>query len=244
MPSTDLDLDMDNPKAVGVLDRLTTNVAMAMIAVLPTLAISLFMPWRLQALLAPDEPEGRKGLLLAPGAFLPLSLFVCLMASALVATPEDITRNAAFIGPRLAFSIQSAIAEGNILKAVAAILPIYVFTVIVGGLGSVLRPLTRQDWTLRISLRAVFYVVGAVVSLIILVTALADLSWRFNQSGEIASLIYRISPFLILSAILWIYLWIFRNGGSVSWVRSIGLSLAMISLKFIVLTALQFLSTL
>ncbi|MEM8615832.1 MAG: hypothetical protein AAGF20_02750 [Pseudomonadota bacterium] len=236
------DLDLEKPTAVGVLDRLTTNVALSLIAVLPTLFFALAMPWRLGPLLREDDPEGRQGMCLAPGAFFPLSLFVFLMAAALISTPEAAERDGSFIGPGLAISIQTAISDGNVWRAIAAVLPIYVFSVIVGTVSVGLAPLTKQNWTLRVSLRATFYVIATVLSCVIILTAMAEWSRDVTEANDVAEFIYIVSPIFVFGPIFWMYLWFFRSGGDVAWWRSVLLSFAMLAIMLGVIIVLGLLA--
>ncbi len=223
-------LDLEKPNAISGLDRLVTNFAMSAIAVIPTFFTCIVMPWRLTNLLDGDDPDGRVGMLLAPGAFFPLSLMVSFIFAAVLATPETISNNGAFIGPDLAVSVQSAAADGDIWKIVATIMPIYGVAVLFGLLGMVLKPWAGQDWTLRVSLRAAFYVMATLVSWLVLTTAVVDLVRLSTGSNEIASLMYKIVIVPTCGTVIWMYFWFFHKGGTVSRIRSGVLSVAMIGL--------------
>ena len=235
---TEPSLDLEKPNAVGALDRITTNIAISLIAVVPTFFVCIATPWRLSDMLERDDPEGRTGMLLAPGAFFPLTLLISLMLGALLTTPEIANRNGAFLGPGLALAIQSAVAEGNVWKTVATVMPIYGFAVLAGTLGLILQPLTRGTWTLRISLRAVFYVTGVFVSWIILTTAAIDLTRVATQNADLINAMYIAIPFPTLAGLIWMYMWFFRKIGDLSFLRSGLLAVAMILFKFPVIIAL------
>jgi len=98
-------LDLEKPNVIGGLDRLVTNFAMSAIAVVPTFFVCIAKPWRLSPLLDKDDPDGRTGMLLAPGAFFPLALMVSFIIAALLATPETINTNGSYIGPDLAAAV-------------------------------------------------------------------------------------------------------------------------------------------
>ena len=66
-------LDLEKPNLIGGLDKLVTNFAISAIAVVPTFLTCIVKPWRLRALIDQDLPDGRRGLLLGPGAYFPLS---------------------------------------------------------------------------------------------------------------------------------------------------------------------------
>ncbi|MCI5045421.1 MAG: hypothetical protein MRY72_12045 [Aquisalinus sp.] len=231
-------LELDKPNAVGALDRLTTNVAMSLVCVVPTFFMCLVKPWRLSALIRMDDPSGRSGMLLAPGAYFPLAMLVSLMAGALLTTPEIANNSGAFLGPALALSIQSALAEGDVWKTIAIVMPIFGFAVLAGSLGLVLKKWAHQDWTLRTSLRAVFYVTATLVSWIILSTAALDLIRISSGNADLVNTLISLIPLPTLGLVFWMYLWFFRNGGALSLVRSGILSLAMIAIKIVSVIAL------
>ena len=134
-------IDLEKPNAIGGLDRLVTSFALSVIAVIPTFWACIVTPWRLRALVDRDDPDGRIGMLLAPGAFFPLSIMVTLIVAGLLATPETLGDNGAFIGPGLAISVQSAASEGNVWKIIATVMPLYGIAIFFGLLGMVLKAL-------------------------------------------------------------------------------------------------------
>lgn len=223
-------IDLEKPNVIGGLDRLVTNFALSAIAVVPTFFTCMFRPWRLRTLIDNDDPHGRMGMLLAPGAYFPLSLMVSFIAAALLATPETLMSNGSFIGPDLAVSVQSAASEGDVWKVIGTIMPIYGVAVFLGLLGTALKPFSGQDWTLRVSLRAALYVMGTLMSWMILTTAVVDLIRLSTGNNDIASSIYSIVIVPTIGFVVWMYLWFFRNHGAVSMIRSAVLSLSMIGL--------------
>jgi len=233
-------LDLEKPNALGGLDRLVTNFALALIAVVPTFLTCVVRPRRLTPLLKKDDPDGRDGMLLAPGAFFPLVLLVAFFVAALLATPETLRTNGSFIGPDLAVAVQSAAAEGDVWKVIGTILPLYIMAIFVGVLGAILKPWAGENWTLRVSLRAAFYVSGALVSWLLLTSAGLDLYRVSTGRQNVGGLIYGVFVIPTLLVIIRMYFSFFRDGGSVSKVKSGALSLAMIGLFFapIILTDL------
>lgn len=233
---SDENIELDKPNAVGVLDRLTTNVALALIVVFPTFVVSIATPWRLAPLIAQDNALGRTGMLIAPGAYLPLAMLIAFLGAALVANPEIANNSGAFLGPGLALSIQSAVGEGDVWQVVAAALPIYLFAVVVGALGVVNTYILQGGWSLRASLRSTFYVVGTMTAFIMLATAAIDVL-RFTPGLEgVARVILVIIPVPILGIMLWMYTWFFRVQGQTAWWRCILAALVMFGLKLAVLT--------
>lgn len=225
------------------MDRITTNVAISLIAVVPTFLTCIFTPWRLCDLLKQDNPNGRSGILLSPGAFFPLSLLISMVAGALLTTPEIANNNGAFLGPNLALSILSSVSDGDVWRTVGIIMPIYAFTVLAGSLGLLLKRWARRDWSLLVSLRAVFYVAGAFVSWVILSTAAIDIVRASTQNYPLVETLTMLMTLPTLGVIFWMYFWFFRNGGELSLMRSGFLSAAMMALILFAIIALGVLSS-
>ena len=234
----DPSLDLEKPNAVGALDRITTNVALSLIAVVPTLLTCIIAPWRLSGLLKGDDPEGRAGMRLAPGAFFPLCLLISMIIGAQLTTPELARNNGAFLGPNLALSIQSAIADGDLWRTVSIFMPIYAFAVLTGTLGMALKFWSHKDWTLRVSIRAAFYVFGVLVSWIILSTAAIDIVRASTGGSQTVDTLMMLVPIPALGAVFWMYFWFFRNEGDLTYLRSGILSVAMFALMFIALVGM------
>jgi len=223
-------IDLEKPNMIGGLDKLVTNFAMSIIAVFPTFLACIVTPWRLTPLLKRDDPDGCMGMLLAPGAFFPLSLMVSFLMAAVLATPETLSNNGAYIGPGLAISVQSAASDGDVWKIIATIMPIYGIAIFIGLLGMVCKPWVHKDWTLRVSLRAAFYVFGTLTSWMILTTAIVDLIFLSKGGYETASHVYSIIMVPTLGVVIWMYSCFLRNNGTISWIRSVALSLVLIVL--------------
>jgi len=223
-------LDLEKPNVIGGLDRLVTNSALCIIAVVPTFWTCIAMPWRLTSLLDQDDPDGRTGMLLAPGAFFSIVLMVSLLIGAILSTPETVSNNGSYIGPDLAVSVQSAASEGDIWKIIATVTPLYGATIFIGLLGMVLKPWSHHDWTLRVSLRAAFYVMGVLISWAIITTAIIDLIWLKTQSNVVFDISFLIVSFPAFGFFFWIYFWFFLYDGTISKIRASILSLSMFGL--------------
>ncbi|MEO9969316.1 MAG: hypothetical protein ABJG15_05725 [Hyphomonadaceae bacterium] len=81
MEDTELEIEAENKDIVGGVDRLMISAGLAILAVLPTLFIVTFMPWRAAQLLAADRPNGRDSYILGPGIF-----FVAAIVSTFILT--------------------------------------------------------------------------------------------------------------------------------------------------------------
>ena len=224
------DIDLEKPNLLGGLDKIATHFGIAILAVFPTFFTCLIRPARLRPLIDRIEPDGRKGLLLSPGAFFFIALFVAFIIGALMSTPETIEYNGAYIGPDLAVQVQAAAAEGNIWKLIGTILPLYVGAVVLGLLGTLLKPFADPDWSLQASIRAAFYVMGVLISWAVLVTAVVDRLQVKAGSDKDMSFLYVFALVALITAFLWMHIGFFRNGGTVSWRRSGLLALAMFAI--------------
>ena len=87
------DIDLEKPNVLGGLDKLATHSAIAILAVFPTFLTCVCRPSRLRPLIDNIEPEGRKGVLLSPGVFFFVALFVAFIIAAMMSTPETINYN-------------------------------------------------------------------------------------------------------------------------------------------------------
>ena len=232
-------LDLEKPNAIGGLDRLVTSFALSIIAVIPTFFTCITRPWRLKPLLEGDDPDGRIGTLLAPGAYFPLALILSFTLAAILATPETLAYNGSFIGPDLAVSVQSAAAEGNVWKIISTIMPIYGMAVFLGLLGTCLKPWAGESWSLRVSLRAAFYVIGTLTSWLILTTAVIDLIRLSTGSNDIPSLLYSLIIFPTVGALIWMYAGFHYDQETVSRRRSGVLGAATFGLLMAVIFAMD-----
>ena len=236
------DIDLEKPNVLGGLDKLATHSAIAILAVFPTFLTCVFRPSRLRPLIDKIEPDGRKGVLLSPGVFFFVALFVAFIIAAMMSTPETINYNGSYIGPDLAVSVQKAASEGNIWKLIGTILPIYGATIMLGLLGMILKPFTKQDWSLQTSIRAAFYVMGVLVSWMLLTTAVIDLIQLKAESGKNMSFLYGFAVVPAIATFLYMYAGFFRHGGALSWLRSILLAIAMFGLIFVLMTIIDFIA--
>lgn len=225
-------MDLEDKNAIGGLDRLVTNVALAVIAVFPTLGAALVMPWKLTPLLSSDEPDGRKSMLLSPGAFLPLSLTVILLFAAAITTSETVASNGGAIGPRLAVDVAQAAGEGDLWRTVSLIAPIYILAIVIALLSQLLRRWIGSWWTLRTALRGAFYQVAVTVCWIIVSSAMIDAYRVATNNQEIGRLLYDLNSIPIFGLSLWLFFWFFQHEDRASKLKAAMLAFAMFVLTF------------
>ncbi|MFK7863629.1 MAG: hypothetical protein AB8B95_05300 [Pseudohongiellaceae bacterium] len=209
-------MDLNDKNLIGGLDRLVTSVALAVIAVFPTMAAAIVSPWKLSPLLVANEPTGQKQFLLSPGAFFPLSLTVVFLMAASVSTSATIESNGGAIGPGLTADVAAAVSEGDIWKTVSLIVPIYVLAIVTSVLSLVVRKWAGPWWTLRTALRAAFYSVSVTVCWIILTSAAIDSYRVYSGNGEMGSFLYNLNTVPIFGLSLWMYFWFFQLDGAAS----------------------------
>lgn len=226
-------MDFEDKNAIGGLDRLVTNVALAAIAVFPTLGAAIFSPWKLTPLLSSDEPDGHKSMLLSPGAFLPLGLTVVLLLAASVSTSETVASNGGAIGPGLAVAVASAAGEGDLWRTVSLIAPIYALAIAIAVISQLVRRWAGTWWTLRTALRASFYQVGVTVCWIVLSSAAIDAYRVYTSNHEMGQLLYNLNSVPIFGLTVWLYFWFFQQGGKTSKLKAGLLSVAMMGLTLV-----------
>ncbi len=213
------DLDLNEKNLVGAIDRLVVNVGLAFLSVVPTLCLLIAMPGRMSGLLTEDEPDGRKGLILAPGIFFIAAVTLALLFAGVLATPGTIETNSGLIGPAYAKSVSLAVAEGDVWKAASLIGPIYVLSVFVGGLGRCFGVLAGPAWTLKTSLRASLYHMATAVCWIIISGAVIYAAVGPLEPGT-AEVLFSISTVVAFLLPIWQYFWFFRRTCDLSVVRS------------------------
>jgi len=233
--SNDDHIEITKYNALGGLDRFVTNIALAIVSVFPTFAIGVVQPWRLAPLIVNDASEGRKGVLLSPGAFFVVALTVVLVLAAVVSTEETLAWNGSLIGPDWAVSVASAAAEGNIWKTVSKITPVFLVAVFWGVIGLGLKKWAGPWWTLRVSIRAAFYLVTILVSYAILMSAIFDAVTVHLNKPEVSQFAYKVLPLTIIFFIFWFYFCVFNSDENMSRQRAFMLSVGMSVLLPIIL---------
>lgn len=224
------DIDFEQKNALGALDRFVTNIALAIVSVFPTFAIGVVQPWRLAPLIVNDAPEGRRGFLLSPGAFFVIALTVVLILVAAVSTEETLAYNGSLIGPDWAVSVASTAAEGNIWKTVSKITPVFLTAVILGVVGQSLRKWAGPWWTLRVSIRASFYIVTILVCYVILISAVIDPVTVHLNKPRISRLVIKFITPTIPLLVLWMYFWFFKSNPETSSKKAALLTVAMFAI--------------
>lgn len=234
-------IDLEKPNILGGLDKLATHLGLAIIAVFPTFFTCITRPWQLWPLIHKEEPDGRIGVLLSPWAFFVFALLVSFIIAAILATPETLDYNGSYIGPDLAVAVQKAASDGNIWKLIGTIMPIYGSAIVLGLLGFILRPWAGPDWTLRVNLRASLYVMGTLISWLLMVTTVADLARLRTGNDGIPSMVYKASLVPTVATIIWIYAGFMRGSGAVSKGKSFVLGLTMFGLVLALMVGIDLL---
>lgn len=224
---SDPDIDLDNRNPLGGLDSLATGAALAVVAVIPTLMACILTPWKLVSMLNDAPNLGRRGLLLAPGAYFVLALATILIFVGFTASESTIARDGSLIGPGFARGVSDAASEGNVWKTLSRIAPIFIFAIFLGVIGRGLTRWAGSWWSLRTSLRASFYIVATFLSCIILLGAFFEWVGVLIENRALAHSLYSMSgvPNIILP--VWMYAAFFKFGGGISWSRALVLAVAI-----------------
>jgi hypothetical protein len=222
------EIHLEDKNAVGGLDRLVTNVSLAIVAAFPTFAICIVKPWKLVPQLTADEPDGRQGYLLSPGAYFPIGLTIMLLIASALTNEETLAGNGGVVGPRMAVDIAEAAAAGNVWKTVSILAPLYFIAIIAGVVGKGLTRWVGPWWTLRTSMRAAFYQMTTSISWIILSSAAIDLIGAWTDIPGLWRILYTLNTIPIFGIALWMYFWFFKRGGNHSTLRASVLAVAML----------------
>ncbi|MGB6230667.1 MAG: hypothetical protein WBF53_11150 [Litorimonas sp.] len=236
MSGPSIDLEERNP--LGGLDLLATGIGLAVIAVFPTLLATLVAPWKLGPVLVADEPDGRRGMILSPGAYLVLSLAVVLVMVGSLVSPDVARNDGGLIGPRLAADVSSAARAGDVWLTLSRIAPVFIITLLFGVVGRGLTRWAGEWWDLRTSLRASFYAISTAICWIVLLSLGMDIAARLQSVPPASQRPPGLSPVLVIGSIYWIYFWCFRSGGGLTVRRALLLTLAMLGLSAAVMTAM------
>jgi len=229
-------VDITDQNIIGAIDHFATNIALAGLAILPSFLIVIFAPWRLTPMVIEGRPDGRSGLLLAPGIFFLLIVVLTILLTASIA-PE------ATSGAERSSSVEGAAAEaqssrtliggedisrmaeawraGDINQILMVLLPVFAICVITSASSAWLRVIVGGWWSIRTAIRSGFYIFGAIIGLA------AVFSWipLLDLSSELTALISAIFSFGILAVIAWCLFGIFKAGSANGTWRAIGGSL-------------------
>jgi hypothetical protein len=148
-------------RTLGVIDGTLTQLSLGLIGLAPTLASVLFRPDLVRPQIAAVQDEGRQGVLLAPGPFFVIGLFVALISASLAAFRAD----GALIA--MGTGVASAAGEGQMWQAVSVAAPLFLAALVLGLLFAAAAYVWRlRDRSLTSALRAAQYgLFGALVVL-------------------------------------------------------------------------------
>lgn len=231
------DVDLESRNAIGGLDRLVTNISLAIVSVFPTFGVAILQPWKLVPQLASNPPDGRSGYLLSPGAYFPICLTVMLLIAALFATEETLASNGGAIGPGMAIAVAEAASSGNLWRTISILAPLYFIAVIAGVAAQIIRPFAGSWWTMRVSLRAALYQMTTSIGGIILSSAVIDLISVSNPGTGIGGQLYAMNEFIIFGMAWWIYFCFLKWSGKLSTLRALILSACILGFVALIVIA-------
>jgi len=240
-PMSGPQIDLEDKNAIGGLDRIVTHISLAIVATFPTFVACIFTPWRLIPQLTIEEPDGRQGYLLSPGAYFPIGLTIMLLIASALTNEDTLASNGGTIGPRMAVDVAEAASAGNLWKTLSIIAPLYFIAILAGVAGKALTRWAGPWWTLKTSMRAAFYQMTTSISWIILSSAVIDLIGVSTDIPGLWHLLYQVNTIPIFGIALWMYFWFFKRGGNQSTLRAILLSCAIIGMIGAMVVATNFL---
>ncbi|NNU15626.1 hypothetical protein HK107_04755 [Parvularcula sp. ZS-1/3] len=162
-------------RTLGVIDGTATQLALAVLLLLPTVLACVFWPRVLGRMIPAIEPEGRRGAFLAPGAFFLISTLTSLFCAAIFMADGGGAMT------RIGTEVSTAAEDGNVWKIAALILPLFLAAISIGMFAFAAGKITRvPDWQLTAAVRSGFYAIFAIG----FATAISEpLSRLFGEGG-------------------------------------------------------------
>jgi hypothetical protein len=162
-------------RTLGVIDGTLTQLALASVALLPTALAVVLWPRVLAPMVAEIEPEGRRGIFLAPGSFFVIGTLTTLIIAAIFLQESG----GALV--RMGTGVSSAASEGQVWKVASLIFPLFAGSVVLGFSSYLLGRLTGvAGWPLTAAVRSGFYALFGLGAALI---ALEPLSNLFGDGG-------------------------------------------------------------
>ncbi|GGY45752.1 hypothetical protein [Parvularcula lutaonensis] len=144
-------------RTLGVIDGTATQLALAALMLLPTALACIFWPRALGRMIPAIEPEGRRGICLAPGAFFLISVLTSLLLAA------TFLADSGGAMARVGTEIGSAASEGEVWQVAALLFPLFLGATSIGLFALVAGMLARvPDWSIVAAVRSGFYAVFTV----------------------------------------------------------------------------------
>ena len=221
-------VDITEKNIIGAIDRFATNIALAGLAMIPSCLIVIFMPWRLTPMIASDQPEGRAGVLLAPGVFFPLIVISSLVLIASIvpeltlsaldaaANSENVAREssgvqgATYIGQDDIRQMAAAWRAGQINQVLLVFLPVFTVCVVTCAATSWIRVIVGSWWTVRTAVRCGFYIFGALIGI---ASAMGILVTQLEMSAELGVIVSTITSIVMIVFVPWCYFAVLKSGG-------------------------------
>ncbi len=179
--------DSEELHVLASLERLVVQMALAVTSLPKTLLTCLLMPRRLTVHLnLPDDARSRPVVVdgvLAPGLY----SLILMVASAFIMGPilrkAGVTEESdgSVFGPSEVNAISEAVASGEGLAVFAALMPIYLFVVVVGYMTGPLKWITGVWWNARARFGAAAYLLS---SLIFVAICLLAILYRLSDGKD------------------------------------------------------------
>lgn len=153
-------LDENNSQRdfIGSIDKSIVAFGLALIALAPTLFVTVFFPQKLFPMIESDAPKGRTNNLLSGGIFFLLSTSSFFLILSLFSN-EAATGTGVIIGN----FVNQAVTKGNMGGVLVSLAPVFILAISLAFLSWVSTRLMLTQWTIKDGLKASLYVAGAVV---------------------------------------------------------------------------------
>lgn len=144
--------DDGNRQTLGVIDGTATQLALGGLMLIPTALSAIFWPRALEPMLDNIQPQGRRGLFLAPGTF----FLIIVLTMTILAASLDANSGGALAA--IGRDVRGAVSEGDIWRIGALILPLFFGATMIGVFATGAGKLAGiERWTLTAGVRSGFY---------------------------------------------------------------------------------------
>lgn len=139
-----------------MIDGTVTQLALAALMLLPTVLACVFWPRVLAPMIRAIEPDGRRGMFLAPGTFFLISVLTSLLLAAVLLADSG------GVMAKVGTDVSEAATEGQVWQVATMLLPLFLGATSLGLFAFVAGLLTRvPEWTVVAAVRSGFYALFA-----------------------------------------------------------------------------------
>lgn len=172
-------------RTLGVIDGTLTQLSLGIIGLIPTLAAVLIRPHLLRAQIAGVQERGRTGILLAPGPFFVIGVFVGLISFSLLASLSQ----GALIN--MGENAAAAVGAGQFWQVASIAAPLFLAALVLGLLFAVTGVLWRlPERSLISAIRAAQYGLFGVLAVLVAAEPLSNLVGDGGENSVFEPAVY------------------------------------------------------